>query len=129
VVDSAAEPLARFVAGGAVAVAAKKTVDGTSVYAGLLQLPAGLLRSLARRAGVHLYSEDDDVVMAGNGFVAIHASAAGTKTLRLPEPGALTDAVTGEDLPPADSFTFAMQQGDTRLFRVDGSGDQDHLTE
>jgi hypothetical protein len=116
--DERAEVLARYVPDGTVAVAAS-TVDGcTRVCSGVLQLPAELLRQLARQAGAHIYEDQGDVVMAGNGFVAVHASAAGAKTLRMPARCALTEVVTGESFAADQVFRFPMEQGDTRLFRV-----------
>ena len=35
--------------------------------------------------GVHIYSEEKDVVYAGNGYVALHSKNGGKKALRLPE--------------------------------------------
>ncbi|NLC55791.1 MAG: hypothetical protein GX774_03015 [Armatimonadetes bacterium] len=116
--DAAVTVVARYAEGGAVAVAAKRVGESTSVYSGVLQLPAALLREFARRAGVHLYNEQNNVVMAGSGWVALHASTTGTHTLRLPCAAAVQDAVTGEVLGPAQSYPFALQQGDTKLLRV-----------
>ena len=118
VADKDAEVLARYASGNEVAVAAKKAGGWTSVYSGVLQLPASLLRELARRAGVHIYSDQGDIIAAGNGFVSIHACAAGRKELTMPQECELTDCVTGEKLRRARSFTFEMQVGDTRVFRV-----------
>ncbi len=119
--DPDAEVLARYAEGGEVAVAAKRVGGGLSVYSGVLQLPASLLRDLARRAGVHVYSDQDDVVMAGNGWLALHATAAGTRTLRLPSASAYREVISGETLGPATSLSFDLQQGDTRLLRLQGA--------
>jgi hypothetical protein len=115
--DPDAEVLARYAEGGEVAVAAKRVGDSLSVYSGVLQVPASLLRDLARRAGVHIYSDQDDVVMAGNGWLALHANAAGTRTLRLPTAATYRDVVSGATLGPAATLSFDLQQGDTKLLR------------
>jgi hypothetical protein len=118
VTDKDARVIARYADGGEIAVAAK-TVNGcTNVYCGVLQLPPSLLRIMAREVGVHIYSDGNDVVAVGNGFVGIHASSDGRKTLDMPKECELVDAVTGVSIGRAKSFTFDMQLGDTRLLRV-----------
>jgi beta-galactosidase len=118
VTDKDAEALARYASGNGVVVAAKKIGNWTSVYSGTLQLPASLLRDLAKRAGVHIYSNQDDVIAAGNGFVSVHASSGGPKLLIMPSNCDLTDSVTGETLGRGRSFRFEMKEGDTRLLRI-----------
>jgi hypothetical protein len=116
--DKDARVIAKYAEGGEVAVAAKEVGGWTSVYCGLLQLPPSILRDLARKAGVHIYSDQNDVVMAGNGFVGIHASSAGAKTVTMPSECEAVDAITGQKLGKAKSFTFDMKLGDTRLLHV-----------
>jgi hypothetical protein len=116
--DAGAQTLATYAVGGEVAVASKPLGEGLSVYSGALVLPAGILCELARKAGVHLYSEQGDIVMAGGGWVALHATEAGTRTIRLPRAVACRDAVTGEAYAPATTLSFEMQKGDTKLLRL-----------
>jgi hypothetical protein len=61
--------------------------DWASIYSAAPNLPPGVLREIARYAGVHLFCESEDVVYADHNYVAIHTLRAGTHTLRLPEPG------------------------------------------
>lgn len=118
VTDPAATPLATYTNGAGVAVASK-TVDGhTSIYSGVLQLPVEALRDIARQAGVHIYNDQNNVVMAGNGLVALHASSPGKKVIKLPSESAVEDLLTGEKFPVAAEFAFEMQTGDTRLLRL-----------
>jgi len=64
-----------------------KKMDGwTSVFCSAPMLNAYLLRNIARTAGVHVYSESNDVVLPGKSFVMLHAQAGGEKALRLPAP-------------------------------------------
>ncbi|MBI3923514.1 MAG: beta-galactosidase [Armatimonadetes bacterium] len=118
VADDKARVLGRYVQGGEVAVAQKSVGGWNSVYCGTLQLPSRLLRTLARQAGVHIYSDQNDVVAAGNGFVSLHASSDGPKVLRMPHAGRLQEIVSGEAMGPASVFTFEMKRGDTRVFRI-----------
>ncbi len=62
-----------------------KTLDDwVSVWSAAPNLPSALLRGIARQAGVHIYSDGDDVVYAGRGLLAVHTSYAGPRTLKLP---------------------------------------------
>jgi hypothetical protein len=116
--DPDAVTLATFANGGAVAVAAKKQEGRTMAYSAVSKLPAALLHRIAREAGVHLYAAPGDVVMAGNGLVALHASGPGKKVIKLPLESVVEDLLTGEKFPAAAEFTFEMLTGDTRLLRL-----------
>jgi hypothetical protein len=62
----------------------KEFPEWTSVYAAAPNLPAPLLRGLARFSGAHLYSDDGDVLYAGRQLLAVHTTGGGDRTLRLP---------------------------------------------
>jgi len=96
--------------------AAALSADGRSAYLGALHVPAKLLRNLLQQAGVHLYRDSDDVILADREFLGISATSAGPKTIRLPEAHTIADAFTGEILATrTDRFEVAMQLGETRL--------------
>ena len=61
------------------ALVMKRTSAGKSVLSVAPGVPAPLLRSLARSAGVHIYASGDDVLYVGPGFVAVHAMSAGER--------------------------------------------------
>lgn len=94
--------------------------DGwTSVYSAAPHLPAALLRSIARNAGVHLYVDTGDVVYANASVVAIRALTAGDKRIRLRQKADVRDALSGEPIASgAQEMTVAMRQGETRLLYV-----------
>jgi len=90
--------------------------DWASVYSGAPNLPASLLRGLARYAGCHVYCDSGDQILADRNFVVVHTAAGGEVTLRLPRSGPVWDVFArqrlGDDvgelrveLPPA-STTF-----------------------
>lgn len=54
-------------------------------------MPAGLVREIARYAGCHVYSEENDVLYAGRSLLAVHAAKPGPRALRLPEPVTVWD--------------------------------------
>ena len=56
----------------------------TSVYIATPNVPAPLLRGIARYAGVHLYNEDGDVLYATPELLSIHTVAGGPRTFNLP---------------------------------------------
>ncbi len=80
--DEDAVVLGRFCADGRVALAAKERDGYTSVWCATPTLQADLLRSLARYAGAHIFGDGEDVLFAGENFVAIHAASDGRKRIR-----------------------------------------------
>lgn len=117
--DRLARPTAyRLGDDGIVEVASKKMEGWTSVYSAALQIPTDVLRAIARQAGVHIYSDQNDVVMAGNGFVALHASSDGVKRLSMVRGCSAVDCLTGANLGRAVVFEFEMKRGDTKLLRI-----------
>ena len=63
----------------------KEFGDWRSVYVAAPNIPAPVLRGIARHAGVHLYSEAGDVLHATRQLLGIHTVAGGGRTLALPE--------------------------------------------
>jgi hypothetical protein len=109
--------LGRYAGTGEAAVAMRSAGGGTSVYWGGLQVPASVLRALARLSGTHVYCDTGDVVSAGPGFVSLHATTPGEKTISLPERWpAIIDLITHETLARnADRCALKMEAGETRL--------------
>jgi hypothetical protein len=58
--------------------------EWTSIYIAVPNIPASVLRSIARFAKVHLYSEKGDVIYASSNLLAVHTVAGGKRSLRLP---------------------------------------------
>jgi hypothetical protein len=57
----------------------------TSVYMATPDVPAPVLRGIARFAGVHLYNEDGDVLYATPELLSVHSVSGGARTFKLPE--------------------------------------------
>ena len=88
-----------------------------SVWCGVPGLPAALLRGIARWAGVHVYSGQDDVVYATRSLLALHARHAGRRTVRLPARCDVTDAFTGQPVATkAREFPVDLSRGQTGLW-------------
>jgi hypothetical protein len=56
----------------------------TSIYVAAPNLPAPVLRGMARFAGVHLYSQEGDVLYATRELLAVHTVSGGDRTFSLP---------------------------------------------
>jgi hypothetical protein len=56
----------------------------TSVYCATPNVPAPVLRGIARNAGVHLYSEEGDVLYATADLLAAHTVSGGPRCFKLP---------------------------------------------
>jgi hypothetical protein len=95
-----------------------KEIDGwTSVFSSAPNLPPFLLRNIARTAGVHVYSEADDVVTASERLLMVHAGRGGPRRLHLPRRTDAHDAFTGRRLARhATSFVVDLPLGGTSLF-------------
>jgi len=121
--DPEARELAKYVATGRTAAAMKEVGGGRSVFIGTLRATPGLLREIARLAGAHIYCDSDDIIIAGNGIIAVHATSDGEKVLRLPQVWTLKDALSGEVvLKQGSEVRFAMKLGESRLFLVTARG-------
>jgi len=73
---------------------AVKALPGwTSIYSAAPNLPADVLRNIARHAGVHVYSDAGDVLYANRSLLGVHTLSGGKRVFRLPErAGSVEDA-------------------------------------
>jgi hypothetical protein len=62
----------------------REFADWTSIYAAAPNLPASVLRGIARYAGAHLYGEAGDVLYAIPQLLGVHTVAGGERTFALP---------------------------------------------
>ena len=67
-----------------------------SVWCGVPNVPASLVRGIARWAGVHIYSDQDDAVYATPSLLAVHARHGARRRILLPKPLDVADAFTGQ---------------------------------
>jgi hypothetical protein len=87
-----------------------------SLYSAVPLLPSDLLRSIARYAGCHVYTEDNDVVMVGRGLITYHTAAPGERTVMLPSTADLYDLFTGDLLAKqADHATLTFDVPGTKV--------------
>lgn len=96
-----------------------KTIDGWhSVYSAAPNLPASVLRGIARWAGVHLYSQDGDTLYAAPHLLTLHTAAGGPRTLRLPAPVEVVfDLLRQQPVAhQTDTFSVTLPPASTALF-------------
>ncbi len=76
-----------------------KKLDGwTSAYSAAPCVAPSVLRALAKRAGVHVYVDEDAVVYANNSLLSVTVVDPGRRTIRLRRPSTIEDGFTGEIL-------------------------------
>lgn len=82
-------------------------------------LSAEELKTFFRKNGVHIYTEENDVVYLGNGFLALHSAVGGTKRLRLPSHETLKPVFGAEGIRPTeDGIKFFLKPNATALFSL-----------
>ena len=68
---------------GSIGAGAKTLENSTSWYLSVPTNSIKLYKEIFKRAGVHIYSDKDDVVVAGNGMIMLVAVGAGERTVVL----------------------------------------------
>lgn len=96
--DPDAQVLGTLADNGKPALVDKAWGRGRIVYSSAPMMPGELLCNIARRAGVHLYTDGDDLVYAGGSLVSVTSRQQGRRTIGLPGPTTVCDALTGECL-------------------------------
>ncbi|MEM4590795.1 MAG: beta-galactosidase [Nitrososphaerota archaeon] len=91
--------------------------DWRSIYIAAPKIPVTILRNIAKYAGVHIYSEDSDVIYANQYFLSIHSRKPGTKVIKLPSATHVYDIIS-ETYIATDTSEFSVKMGpnETRLF-------------
>jgi hypothetical protein len=62
----------------------KEFPEWTSIYSAAPNLPAPVIRGIARYSGVHIYSDSGDVIYATPQLLAVHSACGGPRTIKLP---------------------------------------------
>ncbi|MGF1451464.1 MAG: beta-galactosidase [Opitutales bacterium] len=115
--DPQATVLATFESGGRPGMLEKNIEGIRSIWIGAPEVPWQLYRNLMAQAGVHVYSETGDYLMANEHFVALYCLSGGEKVISLPERYQILDALTGEELETASKeIRFDARAGETRSF-------------
>jgi len=117
--DPDAVVLGRYWADNEASTASKRTGGFQSVFVGDIGWNAEMLRPLLRAAGVHLWSENGDVVQADDRWLAFHSSAAGIRTLSVPS-DTVVSTLAGQTvtLSIGQVTITSRQAGETSWFRL-----------
>jgi len=97
-----------------------RAADWTSIYSSAMPLAPGLMRSIARSAGVHVWLETDDALYTDGQYAGVHAAADGLKTLHLPGQFQVTDVLSGKRLATdTREVNIPMKRAETVLLRLE----------
>lgn len=89
----------------------------TSAYSAAPGPPPGVLRELARHAGVHIYSDSEDVLYADAHYVALHTVRSEQKTIHLPRRADAWEVYGGRQVARASAtICDRMAAGSTHLY-------------
>ena len=105
----------------------RKTHEGwTSVLVSTPCIPTDILRSTAREAGVHIYSDSGDALYANGSFLAIHVGKeGGSRTFSLPRPARVTELFGNQVVSEqsVEQFTENLPPMATRLYHLAEPGE------
>ncbi|MFZ4261095.1 hypothetical protein ACFRAE_03575 [Sphingobacterium sp. HJSM2_6] len=77
------------------------------------------LAALRQSLGLHQYIQAGDVFYAGNGWLCLHATAGGEKTIHLPFKATIKDAISGTTVVQhSKEFKSYLKPGETKLWRI-----------
>jgi hypothetical protein len=102
--------------------AVKEFREWKSIYSAAPNLPAPVLRAVARWAGVHIYCDAGDVLYANRSLVGIHTLSGGERVIRLPRrvPG-VVDMFSGKTLAgETTEIGVVLEPRSTSLFSIAG---------
>ena len=110
--DAAAEPLARYENGKICAA-----IKGNAAYCAMAPVPWTLWRDLARRAGVHIYSEQGSGTAICSQFVSAYTTLTEDCVLYMKEDGVYRDVFSGETYETAHKeLRYHAKKGRVMLF-------------
>ncbi len=113
---SADEVLGTY-ANGKPGLAVAKVGNSQSFFSGTWQLDIPFIRSLAAKAGAHVFCESDDPIEANDALFTLHARTAGPKIVRLPRRTSVVDLVKRNVVARGtDVFSFDAALHSTHLF-------------
>ena len=117
--DRDADVCARFLTSGKDAVSIKETNGFRSVFYGSKSIRSDVIREIAKYAGVHIYTEDEDVFFANRNYITFHASVSGNKTVKLPRTCDVYEVYEGKCYGKnVSEISFDILVGETKMFRL-----------
>lgn len=102
----------------------KKSGAWTSIWSAAPNPPSNLLRNMAKYAGVHIYDDGDDQVLASKMLLAINGRYAGKRTIVLPEKCSVYDPFKKEYLGKnIDRVECYIDAADTKIWTLEPDSD------
>ena len=119
--DKTAEVIGVYTHNNLPAAATRKFNGWRSIYIGSNTISAQVLREIARLAGVHIYSETDDIFLANKSMLMVHGSRSNAERLiKLPENkkySSVVELVKNKKIKIAGSMLkFKLSHGETGLY-------------
>lgn len=115
--DPNATHLGYFLSSGYPSVSLKKLKDFTSVYYGSKCINCNVLRSLAKFADCHIYSDSNDVIYIGANYITFHATTSGKKIIRFPQKVTVYEVYEEKTYAKdTDVVEFDISFGETKMF-------------
>ncbi len=119
--DDTAIVLGKYALDGRAALAMKELDGYTSIYCATPTLRCDMLTAIAKQAGCHIYTEDEDVLFANESFVTLHAGTDGDKRIKLKKPCTPFEVYEkksyGEN---TDTICLFMRRGETKMWSLVG---------
>jgi len=111
-------PLATF-DDGSIALAVTNNPGYTSIYSGIVGLPAQFLRNVNKKAGVHLYIESNEVMESDNRFLTVSAYDKKVEEIHLKNNEYLKNIFDDSELTPVNNIVKdTFEQGETKIYRI-----------
>ena len=104
---------------GSTAVAQRRVNGGTSIFVGPPGLTPELLRTAARLADVHLYTQTDCTVFANGPYLVLHALREGSLQIDTGRTSPVYDVLTGETLGDGPHLSLSFKNGETRVLEIE----------
>jgi hypothetical protein len=93
--------------------------DYASIYCEAPNLPADLIRGIARYAGCHIYLDSNDFLVTGKDLLMVHSAKPGERTVHLPERSTVIEWPSGKILGRGvKQFKYKLKEPGTATFRV-----------
>ena len=118
VADQNVDSLAVLEGSDVLTLVKKKMNDWTSMYSLTPVLTPGIVRVLARSAGVHIFSESNDTFYANKSYITLNAGDTGEKIIKLPFKANVYQAIDNQlYFQAVDSFTLSLMEDETIILR------------
>ena len=118
--DNSVEVIGRLKSNNKAAFVVGKNSGFTSYYCSAPVIPAELLRGIAKKSGVHIYTRQNDAIYACKDYLAIHTSKkAGSREIILPKPCVMVQLYPEyKKYSKKRKFSFKSKSPQTRIFKI-----------